>query len=106
MRLFKKINALSNHVMFLGDFNSKHQQLGCVKPGQSGHMLVNIVKDLKLFYLNSLSPNSHTRDDPAHGTSEILDIVFISSGLSCRDFSFSVSDDHMGSDHFPHSNFS
>ena len=64
-------------------------------------MLVNIAKDLKLFYLNSLSPNSHTREDPANGTSDILDVAFISLGLSSRDFSFSVSDDQMGSDHYP-----
>ena len=28
-------------------------------------------------------------------------MAFISPGLSSRDFSFSVTDDHMGSDHFP-----
>ena len=101
IRLFGKINALSNHVMFLGGFNSKHKQFGCVKPNQSGPMLVNIAKDLKLFHIDSLSPNSHTRVDPVHGTSDILDMAFISPGLSSRDFSFSVSDDFMGSDHFP-----
>ena len=98
IRLFRKIYSLSNRVMFLGDFNSKHKHF---KPNQSDPMLVNIAKDLKLFYLNSLSPNSHTRENPAHGTSDILDMAFISPGLSSRDFSFSVSDDHMGSDHFP-----
>ena len=49
---------------------------------QFGPMLVNIEKDLKLFYLNSLSPNGLTREDPA------------------RSFSFRVSDDHMDSDHY------
>ena len=38
---------------------------------------------------------------PTHGTSDILDMAFISPGLSSQDFSFSVSDDHMGSDHPP-----
>ena len=87
--------------MFLWDFNSKHKQFGCVQSNQSGPMLVNISKDLKLFYLNSLNPNSHTREDPANGISDILDMALTSPGLSSRDFSFSVSDDHMGSDHFP-----
>ena len=41
------------------------------------------------------------REDPFHGTSDILDMAFISPGLSSRDLSFSVADDHMGSDHFP-----
>ena len=95
------INALSKQVIFLGDFNSKHKQFGCVKPNKSGQTLVNIAKDLKLFYVNQLEPNRHTREDHVHGTSDILDMAFITPGLSTRDISFSVADDHMGSDHFP-----
>ena len=95
------INALSNQVIFLGDFNSKHRQFGCVKPNKSGQTLVDIAKDLKLFYVNQLCPNRHTREDPFHGTSDTLDMAFISPGLSSRDLSFSVADDHTGSDHFP-----
>ena len=95
------INALSNQVNFLGDFNSKHKQFGGVKSNKSGQTLVNIAKDLKLFYVDQLEPNRHTRDDPFHGTSDILDMAFLSPGLSSRDISFSVADDHMGSDHFP-----
>ena len=64
-------------------------------------MLVNIDKDLKLFYVNQLEPNRHTHEDPVHGTSDILEMVFITPGLSSRDISFSGADDHMGSDHFP-----
>ena len=95
------INALSNQVIFLGDFNSKHKQFGCVKPNKSGQTLVNIAKDLKLPYVKQLDPNRHTRDDPFHGTSDILDMAFLSPGLSSRDISFSVADDQMVSDHFP-----
>ena len=95
------INALSKQVIFLGDFNSKHKQFGCVKPNKSGQTLLNIAKDLKLFYVNQLEPNRHTHEDPVHGTSDILDMAFITPGLSSRDISFSVADDHMGSDHFP-----
>ena len=94
------INALSNQVIFLGDFNSKHKQFGSVKPNKFGQTLVNIAKDLKLPYVNQLGPNRHTHDDPVHGTSDILDMAFLSPGLSSRDISFSVADDHMGSDHF------
>ena len=101
LRLFRMINALSNQVIFLGDFNSKHKQSGCVKPNKSGQMLVDIAKDLKLFYVNQPGPNRHMHDDPVHGTSDILDMTFLSPGLSSRDISFSVADDHMGSDHFP-----
>ena len=95
------INALSNQVIFLGDFNSKHKQFGWVKPNKSGQTLVNIAKDLKLFDVNQLCQNRHMREDPVHGTSNILDMAFLSPGLSSRDISFSIADDHMGSDHFP-----
>ena len=88
LRLFRMINALSKQVIILGDFNSKHKEFGCVKLNKSGQMLVNIAKDLKLFYVNQLGPNRHMRDDPGHGTSDILDMVFITLGLSSRDISF------------------
>ena len=89
-RLFRMINALSNQVIFLGDFNSKHKQFECVKPNKSGQTLVSIAKDLKLFYVNQLDPNRHTRDDPFHGTSDILDVAFLFPDLSSRDISFSI----------------
>ena len=63
--------------------------------------LVNIANDLKLFNVNQLDPNRHMRDNPFHGTFDILDMAFLCPGLSSRDISFSVADDHMGSDHFP-----
>ena len=105
LRLFRMINALSKQVIFLGDFNSKHKQFGCVKPNKSGQTLANIAKDLKLANiakdLKQLGPNRHTREGPVHGTSDILDMAFMTPRLSSRDNSFSVADDHMGSDHFP-----
>ena len=61
-RLFRTINALSKHVIFVGDFNSKHKQFGCVKPNKSGQTYVNTPKDLKLFYVNQLGPNRHTME--------------------------------------------
>ena len=97
LRLFRMIIALLNQAIFLEDFNLKHKQFGCVKPNKSGQTLVNIAKDLKLFYVNQLGPNRHPHYDPVHGTSDILDMAFITPGLSSRDISFSVADDHMGS---------
>ena len=95
------INALPKQVIFLRVFYSKRKQFGCVKPNKSGQTLVNISKDLKLFYENDFSPNMHTREDSVHGTCGILDMAFLSPGLSSRGISFSIADDHMGSDHFP-----
>ena len=76
------INALLKQVIFLGDFNSKHKQFGCVKPNKPGQKLVNIAKDLKLFYVNQLEPNKHMRENLVHGTYDILDMAFITPGLS------------------------
>ena len=101
IRLFRLINALSNQVIFLGDFNSKHKQFGSVKQNKSGQMIVNIAKDLKLFYVNQLEPKRHTCEDPVHGTPDILDMTFITPGLSYQDISFSVAQNHMDSDHYP-----
>ena len=71
------------------------------QPNKSSQTLLNIAKDLKLFYVDQIGPNRHTREDPVHGTSDILDMAFITTGVSSRDISFSVADDHMGSDNFP-----
>ena len=95
LALFRMINALSKKVISVGDFNSKHKQFGCVKPNKSGQTLINIAKDMKLFYVNQLG-----HQDPVHCTSDILDMAFITPGLSSRDISFSVADDQMGSDYF------
>ena len=62
---------------------------------------LDVSNQTNLFYVNQLGPNRHTRDDPFHGTSDTLDMAFLSPGLSFRDISFSVADDHMDSDHFP-----
>ena len=82
LRLFRMINALSKQVILLRDFNSKHKQFGSAKPNKSNKTLVNIAKDLKLFYVNQLEPNRHMPEDPVHGKSDILDMAFLTPGLS------------------------
>ena len=46
---------------------------------------LGVSKDLKLFYKNQLFPKRHMHEDPFHATSNILDMAFISLGLSSRD---------------------
>ena len=99
LRLFRMINALSTQV--IGTLTQNISNFDVSNQNKSGQTLANITKDLKLFYVNQLEPNRHTREDPVHGTFDILDMAFITPGLSSRDISFSVADDHMGSDHFP-----
>ena len=47
LSLFQSINNLSDNVMFVGDFNSKLESLGCAKKNTSGPMLKNIQKQLR-----------------------------------------------------------
>ena len=74
---------------YLGLTNSRCNELF------SGSLQSSLYRD------STVDPNRHTRDDPFHGTSDSLDMAFLSPGLSSQDISFSVADDHMGSDHFP-----
>ena len=95
LSLFQTINNLSDNVMFVGDFNSKLESFGCAKKNTSGHMLQNIQNQLNLVYLNS---DEHTHIDRANGSTDILDMAFISPKLAKHDIQFQIGDD-CGSDH-------
>ena len=87
----------TDNVMFVGDFNSKLESFGCVKKNTSGPMLQNIQNQLNLIYLNS---DEHTHMDRANGSTDILDMAFISPKLAKHDIQFQIGDD-LGSDHLP-----
>ena len=95
--LFQSINNLSTDVMFVGDFNSKLESFGCSHRNPSGPMLKNIQKQLNLIYLNS---DEHTHMDRAKGSTDILDMAFISPNLAKHDIQFQIGDD-LGSNHLP-----
>ena len=97
LSLFQTINNLSDSVMFVGDFNSKLEFFGCAKKNTSGPMLQNIQNQLNLIYLNS---DEHTHMDRANGSTDILDMAFISPKLAKHDIQFQIGDD-LGSDHLP-----
>ena len=83
--------------MFVGDFNSKLESFGCAKKNASGPILQNIQKQLNLIYLNN---DEHTHMDRANGSTDILDMAFISPNLAKHDIQFQIGDD-LGSDHLP-----
>ena len=97
LSLFHTINNLSDNVMFVGDFNSKLESFGCAKKNASGPMLQNIQKQLNLVYLNT---DEHTHMHRANGSTDILDMAFISPNLAKHDIQFQIGDD-LGSDHLP-----
>ena len=91
--LFQSINNLSTDVMFVGDFNSKLESFGCAHRNPSGPMLKNIQKQLNLIYLNN---DEHTHMDRAKGSTDILDMAFISPNLAKHDIQFQIGDDQIG----------
>ena len=83
--------------MFVGDFNSKLESFGCAKKNASGPMLQNIQKQLNFIYLNA---DEHTHLDRANGSTDILNLAFISPNLAKHDIQFQIGDD-LGSNHLP-----
>ena len=63
----------------------------------SGPMLKSIQNKLNLIYLNN---DEHTHMDRAHGSTDILDMAFISPNLSMHNIQFQIGVD-LGSDYLP-----
>ena len=86
--LFRAVTSLSDKVNLLGDFNSKHKVFNCATTTtSSGRNLKGIVKELKLTYLNN---DEHTHFNARHGTTDILDMAFVTLSLKSRDIRFRV----------------
>ena len=77
LSVFETINNLSDNVMFVGDFNSKLEALGCTKNNITGPILKNIQSHLNLSYLNN-DEHTHKRT----GNTYILEMAFISPNLT------------------------
>ena len=60
-------------------------------------MLKNIQKQLNVIYLNN---DEHTHMDRANGSTDLLDMVFVSPNLAKHDIQFQTGDD-LGSDRLP-----
>ena len=97
LSLFQTINNLSDNVMFVGDFNSKLEAFGCASKSTSGPMLKTIQNKLNLLYVNT---DEHKHMDRRYGSTDILDMVFISQNLAIHDIQFQIGVD-LGSDHLP-----
>ena len=85
LSFFQTINNLSNKVMSVRDFNSKSESFGYTKKHTSGPLLKNIQKQLNLIYLNN---DEHTHMDRANGSTDLLDMPFISPNLAEHDIQF------------------
>ena len=83
--------------MFVGDFNSKLEAFGCASKNTSGPLLKTIQNKLNLIYVNN---DEHTHMDRRTGSTDILDMAFISQNLAIHDIQFQIGVD-LGSDHLP-----
>ena len=97
LSLFQTINNLSENVMFVGDFNSRLESFGCTRKNTSDLLLKNIRKQLNLIYVNN---NKHIHMDRSSGSTDLLDMAFVSPNLAKHDIQFQIGDD-LGSDHLP-----
>ena len=83
--------------MFVRDFNSKLESFGCTKKNASSPVLKSIQKQLNFIYLNN---EEHTDMDRSKGSTDLLDMAFISPNLAKHGIQFQIGDDS-GSDHPP-----
>ena len=83
--------------MFVRDFNSKPESFGSAKKNTSGPLLKDIQKQLNLIYLIN---DEHTHMDRTSGSTDLLDVAFISPNLAKHDIQCQIGDD-LGSDHLP-----
>ena len=95
--LFRAVTSLSDKVILLGDFNSQHKAFNCATTATSGRNLRGIVKELKLIHLNN---DEHTHLDANYGTTNILDMAFVTRSLKSQDIRFIVGES-LGGYHLP-----
>ena len=81
--------------MFVRDFNSKLESFGCAEKNTSDSMLKNIQKQLNLIFLNN---DEHTHMDRLSGSTDELDMAFISPNLAKHNIQFQIGGD-LSSDH-------
>ena len=95
--LFRAVTSLSDKLILLGNFNSNYQVFNCATTTTSGPVLKGIVKELKLTYLSN---HEHTHLDVHYGTTDILDMAFVTPNLKSGDIRFSIGES-LGGDHLP-----
>ena len=95
--LTQLIAELPRPFVVLGDFNAHHVAWGCESTNCRGQALERLVNDDSLCILNT---GTRTHITLPSGSTSAIDLS-ISSPELAHLFSWSVSDDPLGSDHFP-----
>ena len=90
-------NQLPGYNVILGDFNAHNLLWGCKANSPKGDIVETFVSNNNLCILND---KSQTYLHPATGSTSAIDLTLVHP-LLYIDFSWEVSDDLCGSDHFP-----
>ena len=91
------MKQLPSPYLILGDFNAHNKLWGCSKNDKRGLTIEKFIDRHNLCYLNDKSP---THIDAKNLTQSAIDLSFCHPSLFL-DFSWSVSDELCGSDHYP-----
>lgn len=86
-----------NHTLVVGDFNSHHSYWNCDKINTDGERLLASIDKFNLFLHNA---DTKTHLDSSNFHESNIDLIFSSTNLASR-ISVDVSDDTLGSDHYP-----
>ena len=81
--------------IFMGDYNSKHEFVGCKKYNKEGDILFTILEERNLIVTNDGTPTHYTNT-----SSDILDLFIVSRSIATKVDTCTVGLD-VGSDHMP-----
>ena len=91
------ISQLPRPFLLLGDCNSRSPEWGDTVSNQKGRMLSSLMEDQSFTFLNEMKPTYYCGRT---NTWSCIDMSLCSTDI-LFDFSWEVSDDDYGSDHFP-----
>ena len=94
--LFKNVD---NPCLIMGDFNSHHQAWGCNTTTPRGQIMLNLMDQHNLIFLNDQSP-THIHHHQGEASYSAIDLA-ITSPRTAPLFSFQAQSDPFFSDHFP-----
>ena len=86
-----------NRCLLVGDFNSSNEAWNCTTTDANGRKLYDSIINHDLYLHNN---NTHTRIDLTRNQKSNIDLVFSSMDIS-QFISVTVSNDSLGSDHYP-----
>ena len=95
-QLFSNINT---PCLIMGDFNSHHQTWGCTNNSTRGQIVLDLLEQHNLVFLNNLTP-THMYHHGGQVTYSAIDLA-LTSPRTAPLFTFTVQSDPLFSDHFP-----